>query len=762
MYNLLTEDLITVTRPDNTCSERSLPGVLADCASGQAASFPSVRDHQEHSWHAFLVQLAAISMERNGLPDPPEDEGQWRQMLLDITSDQPSQNPWHLIVNDHTTPAFMQPPVYREDQMAHYRWTLLTPDNMDMLVTSVNHDVKSAVAVDARPEDWIMALLTLQTAHGFSGIDNHGISRMNGGFGNRPGISLAPKAANAGQHVKRDLLALMEFLPELRHKNAGYPKDPGAPALMWMFPWDGSVEDQLQIQHFHPLYIEVCRRIRLSQGPRQSIVALKANSKNRRTDTKSLYGVTGDPWTPVQTDKESPQALTIADKGFTSLKAAEFLLSDKWDKPILARPTAEEAVSDEPMALIAKALARGQGTTSGFHNLRINVRPALKQALRHPEQAIQTYELAQDMEKQYDRLRGFIRDSLKIFASHGEPDGNRREKSRSRAHPATPVVLDKFERLKDMTFWEGLQRELEASPGEEQNARAAWLLNGSDGLVDHARALLEQSIDRLPSRAIQRRKAKDDTLAYLERRLRAKSGFPWLFENNRQKDTDQKDAEQKDAEQKDSNAPEDRAPGPQNGQHPAEPAGPADPADLVANIAGYISQLAAYRRPDIAKIKRLDTDNPDSPAFHNMVARYQLDTLTPGKESKWAWLAKNIAANTPPPGRNPTHPTVHNPYMPLGRALFTAGENARPSAFYSETRLNALLSTRGPSLLYQLARALSVLGQNRVATDWRQTARIVLYQDSDPQAVARELDKISKDYHRAARISRTPRTTKSR
>ena len=62
-----------------------------------------------------------------------------------------------------------------------------------MLVTSKNHDLKSAVAVQAGVDDWIFALITLQTMEGFGGAGNYGISRMNGGLGSRPAFSLVPK-----------------------------------------------------------------------------------------------------------------------------------------------------------------------------------------------------------------------------------------------------------------------------------------------------------------------------------------------------------------------------------------------------------------------------------------------------------------------------------------------------------------------------------------------------------------------------------------
>ena len=740
MYNTLDDNLITVTHPDATCSHRSIPGVLADCMTGTAASFPSVREHQAHSWHAFLVQLAAIAMERNNITSPPTEEQQWRQLLNSLTDDIPNQNAWNLIVNDPTQPAFMQPPTYHQDQFVKYNQSIRTPDKLDITVTSANHDIKDSVLTDARQEDWLMALITVQTAHGFSGNSLYGVSRMNKGYGNRPGISLAPMAANPGLHIRRDLTAILEFLPELRAQHPEYPTNPSAPALMWTSPWDGSAEDQLDISHFHPLYIEICRRIRFVHGTNGGILAVRATSRQMRTTAKELLGYTGDPWTPIEfTEENQRKAITINEEGFTTYKTSRILLSPDWRPPLLAKPTQAEAESQEPMVLISRTLVRGQGTTSGFHHARTIIRPKLQQALRHPEDALQTYDTVQDMESQYNKIRGFIRDALKVFGAHGESPIKAKEGKRPQPHPAADSILTTFQEFKDLTFWECLQNELEAEPGQELEARKEWLLNGHDGLVDSARFLLTTAVDTLPSRVVQRRKAKNDALSHFERRLRAKSGLPWLFENDTPKENHRRND-----------------PAPLVDTPPESQERDARLEDLAANIAGYISQLAAHRRGDLATIKHLDPNNPNSPSFHNILARYDLDTLTPGREKAWAWLAKNMALNTPNPGRKSSQNTVHNPFMPLGKALFTGGQPARSSALYSETRFNALLNAKGESLLYQMALALTILGQNLVATDWRQVARIVLYHDTDPQRAEAELDRVASDYNRAARTS-TPK-----
>lgn len=104
-------------------------------------------------------------------------------------------------------PAFMQPP-----DPGGLKWTEVpTPDALDMLITSRNHDLTSQIAADAAPQDWILALVSLQTMEGFGGRATwHSpherrvfLSRDAGvgsdGAGGRPGRrSLGVEAARCG------------------------------------------------------------------------------------------------------------------------------------------------------------------------------------------------------------------------------------------------------------------------------------------------------------------------------------------------------------------------------------------------------------------------------------------------------------------------------------------------------------------------------------------------------------------------------------
>ena len=62
-----------------------------------------------------------------------------------------------------------------------------TPDALDILPTAKNHDVKSSRVASPDFDEWIFALISLQTMAGFYGRGNYGIARMNSGHGSRPG-----------------------------------------------------------------------------------------------------------------------------------------------------------------------------------------------------------------------------------------------------------------------------------------------------------------------------------------------------------------------------------------------------------------------------------------------------------------------------------------------------------------------------------------------------------------------------------------------
>lgn len=160
--NLLSDPILTA----DPVGSVSLPGLFAALARDEVRAFPRLRAHQRAAWHMFRVQLSALALDRAGLSEPPTEEGIWRDLLLALTEEE--AGPWSLVVKDRTRPAFLQPP-----DPGGLKWEpVATPDALDLLITSKNHDLKSAVAAKAGPEDWIHSLISLQTSEGYGGRGN--------------------------------------------------------------------------------------------------------------------------------------------------------------------------------------------------------------------------------------------------------------------------------------------------------------------------------------------------------------------------------------------------------------------------------------------------------------------------------------------------------------------------------------------------------------------------------------------------------------
>jgi CRISPR system Cascade subunit CasA len=305
--NTLLSPLIRVVLREGDPALLTLPGVFAALMADRIAAFPALRAHQRHAWHAFLVQLGAMALHAAGLTEPPTEEAAWCELLRALTPDDPADHAWSLVAPPDR-PALLQPPI--PDGLAALKNEITTPDALDMLVTAKNHDLKQAAMATAQPDDWLFALLTLQTMEGFLGAGNYGISRMNGGFANRAALGRVPPGG-PGAQVRRDLRALLSLRAGIAERN-GYPLTGGI-GLVWLEPWDGS--DSLPATRLDPLYIEVCRRVRAIE--RNGVLSARTGSSKEPRIEPAQGGVTGDPWAPLRVDKDrSLKALTLDASGF--------------------------------------------------------------------------------------------------------------------------------------------------------------------------------------------------------------------------------------------------------------------------------------------------------------------------------------------------------------------------------------------------------------------------------------------------------------
>lgn len=333
----------------------SLFATFAALARGEAWSFPALRPHQREPWHAFTVQVAALALIRAGLNEPPIDEAAWRNLLLALTPGQ--SEAWELVVEDWSRPALLQPPVVSAGNRAEYKSRLPTPDALDMLVTAKNHDVKQERIAQASEEDWLFALVTLQTGEGYGGSGNHSISRMNGGLSNRMSLSVRPGSGGAAAAFRRDLDRLLAEAVARPERRTGL-------ALLWTDPWDGT--RSLDYTGLDQLYVEICRRVRLVQTT-HGIEGSGATSGCQRVAGKELRGKTEDPWAPLKAD--GSESVTAAGNGFSYRAMTRLLKTSETKLPILAN--VHETDDAEGLSIVAAALVRGQGKTEGLHRRAI-------------------------------------------------------------------------------------------------------------------------------------------------------------------------------------------------------------------------------------------------------------------------------------------------------------------------------------------------------------------------------------------------------
>ncbi len=484
--NLIEDPLITLT--DGALA--SLPELLAQMVKGEVRDFPALRPHQRPAWHMFLVQVGALASWTAQYDQLPDDAEAWASALRGLTPSYPDDEPWRLVVEDRGKPAFLQPP-----DTGKLKWSPVpTPDALDLLITSRNHDVKQALARKAAPEDWVFALISLQTCEGYGGKGNHGIARMNGGSSSRPMLGLAPSqgsdlSVDPSAWWRRDTDQLLFGRKRGENLQIGVL---GGPSLLWCLDW--AEADQLDLRILDPWFVEVCRRVRLfdSEG---GIRAERATSKAARIQAKAFKGNVGDPWAPVH--QAEAKALTLSGGDFGYPKLCELLFSGEWAVPQLARPAKNDA---DNMLLVAEALSRGNSKTEGFKSRVIKV-PGQVLPLLSSDLASSLYKAQLEEISAFDSA---LRDALALAAAGGSHDAKKKKKEYYA--PARPARRQ-FDRIADRIFFRHLWQRLAVagrSPNAELEARLAFLKE----LKRVAEAVLDAALPSMPCATIFRPRAE--------------------------------------------------------------------------------------------------------------------------------------------------------------------------------------------------------------------------------------------------------------
>lgn len=478
----------------NEAGSGSIFAVFAALARGDVDSFPALRPHQREPWHAFCVQVAAMALIHAGEDELPGAEEDWRRLLIGLTPDWPDGEAWSLVVHDWSRPALLQPPVKSPANIADYKNRLATPDALDMLVTSKNHDVKQGRMVGARDEDWLFALVTLQTYEGFLGARNYGISRMNTGSGSRMSLGVRPAGGASAAFIRdvRRLVATAAKRPDWRR---GLP-------LLWLRPWDGT--ESLSFGALDELYVDICRRVRLVRDG-DALAARTAGSKIPRVAAAALQGRTGDPWAPVKGDGSA--SVTPSAAGFGYRQITRLLDRNETNRPLLAEPAADD--DHEGLSLVATALVRGQGKTKGWHRRAIAFSRNIPVGPK--EQFLDRMgRVAKVRSDDAGKARGALRRAL-FSLMQGGPDQIRLDDASSerKAEPWTGRFEAEVDRIFfDAAFW----AEVDEHPGLH---RHPWRVR----LRGIAREIFDEAAEAAPRTDVRRIRARVRARSFLDAQL---------------------------------------------------------------------------------------------------------------------------------------------------------------------------------------------------------------------------------------------------
>lgn len=513
--NLLDEPLIRVRGATGELQRVSLPELFVALGRSAVRDYPALRPHQRHPWHALLVQLAALALHKANETQPWDDVSDWREALVALTPEHPRGEAFCLVA-PIAQPAFLQPPV-PEGSVDGWK-PIVSPDVLDMLVTSRNHDLKGERMRCAAPDDWLFALTSLQTQDGFLGAGNYGISRMNGGFSNRPALGVVP-SGGIGKRWRRDIAGLLEAREEIA-RTQGLCSANGL-ALLWLPAWDGTTS--VAFDALDPFYIEICRRVRLVEARNGELRARGVGTKAPRIDAAARKGVTGDAWMPVEEDK----ALTLGADGFHYSLFSELAWGTKYRKTISQTIRSEDGSTG--ISLIAQGVARGQGKTEGYHERRVPLSKRAVGFLRSGQTDMPARIASERVQAVAAMRGGVLRPALFALLEAG---ADKIDFDRRTAKQQVEPFVRAFERAEDARFFDDLNREIELEDEQARNdERLAWLL----GLSGRAEATLHEAFARGPQCGERRYRARSQALAMFQRILRGGKHFPALAEhfNNR-------------------------------------------------------------------------------------------------------------------------------------------------------------------------------------------------------------------------------------
>ncbi|MCU7922335.1 MAG: type I-E CRISPR-associated protein Cse1/CasA [Candidatus Thiodiazotropha sp. (ex Dulcina madagascariensis)] len=485
----------------------SLPALLVALGRDEIDSLASLQHHQEDAFHIFLCYLAAAVLQREQKNDPKQEEAFWCDAIRRL--DDGGDSAWTLVVKDVTQPAFMQPALpsrilYEEKFTKNGKAEpdASTPDNLDLLATSKNHDIKARRTNHDSEEAWVYALINLQTMTCRNGAGNEGVARMSGTFSARIRVQLLV-SKRPGKQWSRDVQKLLKYRPIILNRNLRYKPD--GIVLTWVAPWD--LESSYITTDLDPFFIEISRARRLVITNR-GIAAYNASALHRvlpKSVREQIKGDLGDPWIPIDTEKS--QAFNVYSEGFTPRITRNLLFGVINNSEIVKRPYMQEPETDDSDCwFYASGLSRRgkDSNTEGFHDVYIPMKKEITHLLFSAGK--ERDNLAAKSEEGL-HLAGEIEDLLKaamrslLLGGPNKPPKREKDVRREIQNWSKKALLAYTEAWY-CDYFDWLWRTLDHK--DEEQARIEWL----NALKEKALTVLEAANTRLPERQGRRYRAR--------------------------------------------------------------------------------------------------------------------------------------------------------------------------------------------------------------------------------------------------------------
>jgi CRISPR system Cascade subunit CasA len=312
-------------------------------------------------------------------------------------------------------------------------------------------------------------------------------------------LGLAP-AGGPGARVVRDVRRLLALRNRVLDDYPFYPRSGGL-GLVWLVPWDGRVP--LSPSALDPLYVEICRRVRLCARPGGGLTALVTGSAAARVDAKALSGRTGDPWTPLMADGDARKALTVDASGFSYKRLVPLLFPPATDPKAPVRAPLQLLADDDAPAglrIVARAVVRGQGKTEGYHEREVPVSQTLRRFLGAAQATDEAAAVAAARVSDASTFARRVLYPAVLTVYTAAPSARERARDDDTAKRRAGAALTTFDGAVDTRFFADLDEEL-ANAGDaeaQREVRRRWLL----ALRDLGRGILNDVLRAAPTAAM--------------------------------------------------------------------------------------------------------------------------------------------------------------------------------------------------------------------------------------------------------------------